>query len=592
MNASILTIGNSFISPVRGAGAPSKADARHECKPSSAVAEDQSHEAPAAPTEEADNIRADAGNAAVDRPTREFRQVLREKTGDDSAPKVQNESESKEPSAASDPAEPKQVVQAWLAENSVPVPQSEDAAATGVEPKAGRELGQLISGLNPQESTPVTGHAAKSAQIKALLSIEKGQLGLKTVLPEKSNGLNGLQVVSPEEAATAPAATVQPVANGRTDKVAELSGAAVDAKTLSDGVDAGKEVVPEAHAETGGKPAAADKQPQKTDASVASDATQAPATNAEKDLMSSTFADKDGTKTGGDGQKVHLAPPLPSTQTDLAEKQTEPASSELRKDAPNVRAGLRQRQPDSSDANSEEPMGGGSDIANGRRFVKAGTAEVYVSDGQGKNQSRAAGDHGATQNVAQMVSPNNPHVPTVSQPAAPAANTKPANLPGQNPSADISKQILESIHGSPSQQGAERQITVRLNPPELGRVFIKLQEHQAGLTGILEVSRSQTRFEIERALPEIIRNLADCGIQVRRFDVVVSEQGRSDHEAFGGQSMANNGRYEHNPADREPWANEADLGALNQWSPGSYSDRIFSGPQELLVTDGSINMLI
>ncbi len=585
MNASILTISNSFMSPVRGAGAPPKADARHDGKVSSAVAEDQSNEAPATPTERANNARADVGNtAAADRPTREFRQVLREKTRADSAPKVQNESESKEPNAASDPAEPKEAVQAWLAENSVPVPQSEDAAATGVEPRAGCELGQLISGLNPQASIPVTGHAAKSAQIKALISIEKGQLGLKTVLPENSNGLNGLQVVLPEEAATASAATVQPVTNGRTDKLAELGGATTDAKTLDDGAD----VVAEVSTDTGGKVAAANKQPQKADAS---DATEAPVTNADKDLISGTFADKDGTKASDDGQKVHLAPPLPSTQTGLVEKQTQLAPSELRKDAPNVRADFRQRQPDSSDANSEESVGGG-DIANGRRFVKAGATEVYVSDGQGKNQSRAAGDHGATQNIAQMVSSNNPHVPTVSQPAAPAANTKPANLPGQNPTADISKQILESIHGSPSQQGAERQITVRLNPPELGRVFIKLQEHQAGLTGILEVSKSQTRFEIEHALPEIIRNLADCGIQVRRFDVVVSEQGRSGHEAFGGQSMANNGRYEHNPADREPWANEADLGALNQWSPGSYSDRIFSGPQELPVTDGSINMLI
>jgi flagellar hook-length control protein FliK len=148
------------------------------------------------------------------------------------------------------------------------------------------------------------------------------------------------------------------------------------------------------------------------------------------------------------------------------------------------------------------------------------------------------------------------------------------------------------MHSAPSQPGADRQITVRLNPPELGRVFIKLQEHDSGLTGILEVSKPQTRFEIEHALPEIIRNLADCGIQVKRFDVVVSEQGRSEHETFGGQSMPNSGRYDHNPADRQAWSDGSDFGAMSEWSPGSYSSRIFSESQELLVTDGSINMLI
>jgi len=112
------------------------------------------------------------------------------------------------------------------------------------------------------------------------------------------------------------------------------------------------------------------------------------------------------------------------------------------------------------------------------------------------------------------------------------------------------------------------------------------------LMGILEVSRSQTRFEIERALPEIIRNLQDCGIQVRRFDVVLSEQGRSEQEAFGGQSMPNNGRYEHSPSGQGAWANEADFGAPSEWSPNGYSYQNFSEMQESLMTDGSINMLI
>ncbi|MEK7993231.1 MAG: flagellar hook-length control protein FliK [Planctomycetota bacterium] len=608
MNANILTIDRSFVAPGGKAWAPPKADAKHTEKPFFPVADNKSPKVDSAQTGATeqtgatDNVPMDTRKAIGDKPTREFCQVLREKTGTDSSPKAQNDGESKEHSskeqgAVSGLTEPEQLVKMWLAENSIPVPQSQDAAAATVEPKAGCEPGQLIADLKPEMSPPVTGHAVKSAQIKALATTEKGQLGLKTILPETSNGQNGLKAVSPEESTIASAAQAQPGANGRTDKIVVLGGAAVDTKALNNKADV-KEMVPEASADAGGKTAVANKKLQGADASADSDATGATATNAKKDLVSNAFADGDGKKVSADGGKAPLSTALPSTAADLAEKQSQAAPTDQGKDVPNPRAGIRQPQAESSDANGRESVGGGSDTANARGFAKSSMTEVQVqvSDGQDKNRDGSAAGRGSTQNIEQILSHSNPHVPTASQSATPAANAKPANLPGQSShadvSADIGKQILGSIQGSPSQQGAERQITVRLNPPELGHVFIKLQEHEAGLTGILEVSRSQTRFEIERALPEIIRNLADCGIQVRRFDVVLSEQGRSEQEAFGGQSMPNNGRYEHNPADQGAWANEADLGALSEWSPNNYSYQNLSELQESLMTDGSINMLI
>jgi len=599
MNASILTIDRSFVAPGRAGAAP-KADARHAEKPFSPVADNESPRANSAQTGATDNVSKDTRKAIADRPTREFRQVLREKTGTDSCPKAQNDGESKEHNskeqgAVSGLTEPKQAVKMWLAENSTPVPQSEDAAAATAEPEAGCEPGQLIADVKPEKSFPVTGHAVKSAQIKALAATEKGQLGIKTVLPEKSNGENGLKVVSPDESAIASAAKAQAGANGRTDKIVALGEAAVDTKALNNKADV-KETLPEASADASGKTAVANKKLQGANASADSDATEATATNAKKDLVPNAFADGDGKKVSADGGKAPLSTALPSTAANLAEKQSQAAPTDQWKDVPNLRAGIRQPQAESSDANGRESVGGGSDTADARGFAKSSMTEVQVSDGQDKNRDRSAADRGSTQNIEQILSQSNQNVPTASQTATPAANAKPANLPGQNShadvSADIGKQILGSIQSPPSQQGAERQITVRLNPPELGHVFIRLQEHEAGLTGILEVSRSQTRFEIERALPEIIRNLQDCGIQVRRFDVVLSEQGRSEQEAFGGQSMPNNGRYEHSPSGQGAWANEADLGAPSEWSPNGYSYQNFSEMQESLMTDGSINMLI
>lgn len=602
MNASILTIDRSFVAPGGRAGAPPKADARHAEKTFFPVADNKPPKADSAQTEATDNVPMDARKPVADRPTRKFRQVLREKAGTDSSPKAQNDAESKEHSlkeqdAVSGLTEPKQPVKMWLAENSIPVPQSADAATAMVEPQAGCEPGQLIADLKPEKFPPVTGHAVKSAEIKALAATEKGQLGLKTVLPEKSNGENGLKPVSPDEAAIGSDAEVQSGVNGRSDAIVALSGVAVDAKALGNKADV-KELVPEASADAGGKTAVANENLQGADAPADSDATEteATATNAKKDSPSNAFADGDGKKVSADGGKVPLSPALPSTAANLAEKQFQAAPTDQGKDVPNLRAGIRQAQVESSDANGGESVGGGSDSADARGFATSSTTEVRVSDGQDKNRDPSAAGRDSTQNIEQILSHSDPHGPTASQSATPAANARPANLPGQSPpadvSADIGRQILESIHGSPSQQGAERQITVRLNPPELGQVFIRLQEHETGMTGILEVSRSQTRFEIENALPEIIRNLQDCGIQVRRFNVVLSEQGRSEQQSLGGQSMPNDGRYEHNPADQSAWADETGLGSLNEWSANNYSFQNFSEPSESLVTDGSINMLI
>ncbi|MHC4109928.1 MAG: hypothetical protein ACYSUY_02575, partial [Planctomycetota bacterium] len=58
----------------------------------------------------------------------------------------------------------------------------------------------------------------------------------------------------------------------------------------------------------------------------------------------------------------------------------------------------------------------------------------------------------------------------------------------------------------------------------MGKVFIKFEEQDNQITGLLEISKAQTRYEVERALPQIIQNLADSGIQVRRLEVMLTNQ--------------------------------------------------------------------
>ncbi len=86
---------------------------------------------------------------------------------------------------------------------------------------------------------------------------------------------------------------------------------------------------------------------------------------------------------------------------------------------------------------------------------------------------------------------------------------------------ELGEQILDSWQASVTQ--GQRQVTIRLQPPELGTVLVRFREQGEQLDGILEVARTETRRRIEQALPEVVRSLQDAGIAVRRLDVTSGE---------------------------------------------------------------------
>lgn len=87
---------------------------------------------------------------------------------------------------------------------------------------------------------------------------------------------------------------------------------------------------------------------------------------------------------------------------------------------------------------------------------------------------------------------------------------------------DIGDQILSSIHASIAR--SDKQVQIRLDPPELGSVLVRVQETGDQIRGMIEVARDETRREIEQALPQVMRGLQEAGVQVRRLEVVVSDQ--------------------------------------------------------------------
>ncbi|HEW79116.1 MAG TPA: flagellar hook-length control protein FliK, partial [Phycisphaerales bacterium] len=161
-------------------------------------------------------------------------------------------------------------------------------------------------------------------------------------------------------------------------------------------------------------------------------------------------------------------------------------------------------------------------------------------------------------------------------------------------SAGISAQIQTSILQSSLRLG-EGQITIRLNPPELGKVFIKFQEQQGQITGLLEVSKIQTRAQIQQALPQIIRNLADSGIQIKRLEVVLVETNQQEQHSFRDQSL-NNGFSERQAGTEGN--NPNNTSARNQpANPANGTNSGYTGfgesqESEFLITDNSINMLV
>ena len=93
------------------------------------------------------------------------------------------------------------------------------------------------------------------------------------------------------------------------------------------------------------------------------------------------------------------------------------------------------------------------------------------------------------------------------------------NSSAQDTVSSIREQISLSVQNSLGQ--GERQITIHLNPPELGRVSIKFTERAGELSGMIETTNSQTRAEIQQSIPEILRSLEQSGVSIKRIDVSI-----------------------------------------------------------------------
>ncbi|TKJ33007.1 MAG: hypothetical protein CEE38_21915, partial [Planctomycetes bacterium B3_Pla] len=462
------------------------------------------------------------------------------------------------------------IVQAWRAQNSAPVEQSRDGAATRIEPKAGRQLAELIAAAKAEKSPPAIGRTAQSVEIKPLPTTDKGPLGLNSV--------------SPETIRHTPAVTIQPAEAATDGTVSSSNEAVIDTETATQQGTHVKVLSPEVPADTVGETIAAAKEPTVAVTPIV------PASNI-KSPMPESPVDDGGKATDAAGSTNTVDAPIKAVQAGPSETQPELVAIDPDK---SLQASLKTSNPAGEKFPQVE-----NDLLNTHSVPKPNTKDVQAptDQTQSRGSSGSSSNNGLYPDSEQILSQNSNHVsfaeqlPTAQESAGTDNPPRPAST--GDVAADVGKQILESVQSSISSQTADRQITIQLNPPELGKVFIKFQEQDAQISGTLEVSKAQTRSEIEQALPQIIQNLTNSGIQIKRLEVVLSQEDQSTQQAFKDPLQQDGSSGQHNPADSDPSGNGRETATGTYYGPTNDTGYQSAAElQEMPARDDSINFLV
>jgi len=460
------------------------------------------------------------------------------------------------------------IVQLWLAQYSQNIEHGKKGIARKVEPKAGYELAQKLTDLRPDRFPSGAGKTAKPHKNEPLLMIDQCQIGPKAASPKTSNAL--LAVDAP------------PNQGGNTSTIQSSNRTLLITKGLIS-QENGKELLPETLVDAGSKTTTASKKPAIAGKPVVGDGRKVPTLNPSIPPVQ----DK------SPGIQSQLAGLGPEKSLLLAEKavclKTNPAQQGQVVSDPLADNGM----PANNGIRKGDSIRKGDNSPGNHAFQKLHRPQLQVSTGQIKDRDSSASNNSSNSGFEQIISANNAQSAIVEQSSAFPEGAKTDNLPSQTSpstnSASITEQILESIHSSLRQ--GDQQISIRLNPPELGKVLIEFKQQEHEITGLLEVSKIQTKYEVEQALPQIIQNLADCGIEIKRLEVMLTDQ--SEQQPYRDQSLRD-GSFQQHP-DFPEGGNPDNPGAVGDNEPAiggndsSYQDSL---EPQMQITDNSINVLV
>lgn len=489
-----------------------------------------------------DNTITVARNEPIDKSPQDFRHALGKKISAET-PKNDSANTKSESQVATAGADGQQnSAQPEVAQAVVTLTLGKTATFTKepVKPKTSQEPGQLLTSSKKGKFPSTDKQIVKSVEDKLLPTIGIGQPKAKTV--------------STDNFANAPATDAQ---------------------------------------QTEGKTEVKIQTPNKTP-----DTTNSPTNKqSDKELMSETSGTDNKTATASQKQAESNDSVIETQDKSSTTQQKVPVDVEKSATTVTKQTGNKANTTQQDQKLSESPAGNdkgshhtGKNPSSDSLLNNFNASQVQVSTEQAKHPANSSinnnpsSDSGAGQ-FEQVLSADNPQPSVAEQTSSvgPAISNN-SNASPNNAFADISEQIQEYISSS-VRQGDQR-VTIHLNPPELGKVFIKFQEEGDQITGLLEVSKMQTRYQIQQALPQIVRNLADSGIQIKRLEVVLADQAES--QTYKDQLLQDGSFYQHGSAEK----NNSNNMYANEWMTNIDSYQNTSEQQDMFVTDKSINILI
>jgi flagellar hook-length control protein FliK len=441
------------------------------------------------------------------------------------------------------------------------------------EPGGGRRLSQLISSFKENRILPITAQATKSAANKQLLPTNSNQTGIKTILSEKLKGRIALK----NDFQTKPANASSNNSSRQTLTVSTIS-------NQGNGIT----LKPEVFGENSPKKATQFDKKQMDSLSIKKGASENEVNNAGKTSITNT---KLSLSQASSLQSVDKASELRRKIIDGDEEKFLST-----KNKPNDHENTGSRRLKEFLALKETPQQVKGSV-NGSNNEKSNILNAQVSGEQIRMKNHSTSDDDMSAKVAQNNIHQNMKTVTVDQSVSATENhVKNGNFTKTGISSEvpdnIGKQILESIHSSLSRQGADKQISVRLNPPELGKVFIKFHEQDNQITGLLEVSKTQTRSEIEQILPQIVRHLSDSGVNIKRLEVVLTNSDQAEQETLKDTSFFSNQQQHHNFNDSGLYDGDQDMSRIHEWLANNVNFENNAGLRDALTVDSSINILI
>ena len=575
MDVSLLTIGNMLGQPDGPVqvgprpGAPSRdtrfSTARQHSRPptDSARPAHRHHARAETPGEPASERRRDF-KEAIDKQTRPGKP---EEASDNRQPKRQNaESANSDQSDAASPV----VVQSPADGEG-----NKEAASSASEPKASQQLAQLIEGVKTEKATPNVAESPEPSEIKLSGTAQKKQPGSDAVAANASLAKQIRSEVKPSVSDGALAGVKAAAKSSNAPQLTPETSVAGDARTANTG----------------------------KEHTIAADSL--PAVDAKTPVASAAATtDKISPDSGVQTPKMDESPAVQSVQTqkpsipktDQVAPDSDKAPGTTQEPLPTTEAEPVRQAPTRPIATSGKNSG---NLGNNTENPASEPAQVQTGTAHAGTDGGSDAGGKPLPDSAQILSQTPSQTAVTGQApisAVEAETMTTSEQPQTTPVhqlGPVGNQVLESVRSSLSQQTGDKEITIQLHPPELGKVSVKFQEQGAEITGTLEVSKAQTKTEIEQVLPEMIRSLADSGVAIKRLEVVLSQNEESNQQSSR-EPLLQNGEFGQRDS-ANPGQSGGQQTAQTYYGPTghtAYQYQTAADIHDMLVTNTSIDMLV